>query len=294
MRRNFADILKSAKVDTKAEYQKLFGMVFDRNIQVSNTKRISTYDELGDYFLSFHFRGTCLSIKEFDELHGFRFEKDPPEFSIDHLITLCEYTYNMLIGYQTANGYQYGAMMPLPINVPFYLAQITQVIEAVGYMSLSKDKMTIFVEKDPAAIAVSESELIPEELSYKLFSYNHHKMKGQLEEKKSVLQQIAAIIEGKRDELKKADSTLEADLFFMFNNVNIRHNNVDPKLRSKYNKYVAQMSPEELEKWYDETYQMCLLSIMQLEHAERRQQINDLKTKIQDTKISAKDARKAK
>lgn len=91
MRRNFAQILKEAKIDIKSEYQKLYGMLYDRSIQVSNTKRISAYDELSDYFLGFYFRGTCLSIEEFNDVNGFHFEKEPEPFSIDDLILLCEY-----------------------------------------------------------------------------------------------------------------------------------------------------------------------------------------------------------
>lgn len=44
MRRNFAQILKDAKIDIKVEYQKLYGMLYDRSIQVSNTNRIGTFD----------------------------------------------------------------------------------------------------------------------------------------------------------------------------------------------------------------------------------------------------------
>ena len=51
MRRNFAQILKDAKIDIKVEYQKLYGMLYDRSIQVSNTNRISVYDELSTYFM---------------------------------------------------------------------------------------------------------------------------------------------------------------------------------------------------------------------------------------------------
>lgn len=95
MRRNFAQILKEAKIDIKSEYQKLYGMLYDRSIQVSNTKRISAYDELSDYFLGFYFRGTCLSIEEFNNVNGFHFEKEPEPFSIDNLILLCEYIENI-------------------------------------------------------------------------------------------------------------------------------------------------------------------------------------------------------
>ena len=97
MRRNFAQILKDAKIDIKAEYQKLYGLLYDRSIQVSNANRISVYDELSERFIGFYFRGTCLSIDEFDTIHGFHFEKAPVDFNIDKLILLCEYIENMLL-----------------------------------------------------------------------------------------------------------------------------------------------------------------------------------------------------
>ena len=101
MRRNFAQILQTAKIDPKQEYQKLYGMLFDKNFAVSNSNRISAYDELGECFLSFSFRGTCLSLDEFNDLHGFHFQKDPADFKIDDLISLCEYMENLLMAYQS-------------------------------------------------------------------------------------------------------------------------------------------------------------------------------------------------
>lgn len=132
MRQNFAQILKDAKIDIKVEYQKLYGMLYDRSIPVSNTNRISVYDELSTYFIAFCFRGTCLSLDEFNDLHGFHFEKDPTNFNIDHLISLCEYIENLLIAYQCvplSYPYGYGNMPTKLIDVQFYLQQISQVIE---------------------------------------------------------------------------------------------------------------------------------------------------------------------
>ena len=266
MRRTFAQILKDAKINIKSEYQKLYGMLYDRSIQISNTNRISVYDELSERFVGFYFRGTYLTIDEFNDLHDLHFEREPAGFDIDYLVSFCEYIYNMLMAYQMALGsfgYGFSPTMSTPINFQFFLMQINQVVEKIGYMQNNEDGATIFVEKSPAAIAVAESDLIPENLSYKLISYHHHAMKGDLEKKKAVLQQLAAILEAKRSDLKKADKILETDLFYIFNNLNIRHNNIDPKLKGYYKAYVAQMPSEELEKWYDETYQMCLLAFMQ-------------------------------
>lgn len=283
MRRNFAQILQEAKIDPKLEYQKLYGMLFDRNIPVSNSNRISAYDELSECFISFPFRGTCLTLEEFNDLNGFHFEKESDDFKIDDLVSLCEYMENLLMGYQSISmsfSYGYGNPRPQLINVQFYFQQISQVIEKIGYMQASQNGRTIFVEKSPAAVSVAESSLIPNGLSYQLISYNHYSMKGQLEAKKSVLIQLASLLEPKRDDLKTADKALENDLFYLFNNLNIRHNNVDPVDVGKYRPFVAQMESEELEHWYDETYQMCLLAFLQLEHLERKVEFDKLRAEI--------------
>lgn len=284
MRRNFAQILKDAKIDVKVEYQKLYGMLYDRSIQVSNTSWISAYDEFSTYFIAFHFRGTCLSLDEFNDLHGFHFEKDPTNFNIDHLISLCEYIENLLMAYQCVPlSYPYGCgNMPTKlINVQFYLQQISQVIEKIGYMQAEQNGLTIFVEKDPAAIAVAESEFIPESLSYRLISYNHYSMKGNLAEKKATLLDLANLLEPQRINLERIDKTFARDLFYAFNNFHIRHNNADPQ-SPKFKKPIGDLAKEQLEFWYDEVYQMCLLAILRLEHADRKKTFEALKSEIEN------------
>lgn len=284
MRRNFAQILKDAKIDVKVEYQKLYGMLYDRSIQVSNTSWISAYDEFSTYFIAFHFRGTCLSLDEFNNLHGFHFEKDPTNFNIDHLISLCEYIENLLMAYQCvplSYPYGYGNMPTKLINVQFYLQQISQVIEKIGYMQAEQNGLTIFVEKDPAAIAVAESEFIPESLSYRLISYNHYSMKGNLAEKKATLLDLANLLEPQRINLERIDKTFARDLFYAFNNFHIRHNNADPQ-SPKFKKPIGDLAKEQLEFWYDEVYQMCLLAILRLEHADRKKTFEALKSEIEN------------
>ena len=285
MRQNFAQILKDAKIDIKVEYQKLYGMLYDRSIPVSISIRISVYDELSTYFIAFCFRGTCLSLDEFNDLHGFHFEKDPTNFNIDHLISLCEYIENLLIAYQCvplSYPYGYGNMPTKLIDVQFYLQQISQVIEKIGYMQAKQNDLTIFVEKDPAAIAVAEGEFIPESLSYRLISYNHYSMKGNLAEKKTTLLDLANLLEPQRTNLERIDKTFSSDLFYTFNNFHIRHNNI-AQLGTKYKKPVGDLSDEQLEYWYDEVYQMCLLAFMRLEHIDRKKKFDSLKSQIEGT-----------
>ena len=45
--------------------------------------------------------------------------------------------------------------------------------------------------------------------------------------------------------------------------------------------YVANLADEELEKWYDETYQMLLLAMLEVDNIERNRKVNELKKKIE-------------
>lgn len=273
MRRNFAQILKEASIDIREEYAKLYGMMYGRSIQISDRKRISAHDEIGDAFCNFYFRGTCLSLEEFDSKHGFVFVENPADFSIDTLVSLCEYIYNMMVAYQcnAAYGYQ-------PLNVQFYLQQIDIVIEAVGYMRTQQDNFTIFVEKSPAAISVAE--IVPQEISYKIISYNHYSMKGNVQAKRETLRLLAILLEPQRKELESIDKSFTSDLFCAFNNFTIRHNNSDPTDTTKYKKAVAELPDEQLETVYDEVYQMCLLAFLRLDYNKNKQIIDIIKTQI--------------
>ena len=60
------------------------------------------------------------------------------------------------------------------------------------------------------------------------------------------------------------------------NNMNIRHNNCAEGDKN-YKKVVAKMSQDELESWYDETYQLCLLAFLELDNVERTKKVAELK-----------------
>ena len=132
------------------------------------------------------------------------------------------------------------------------------------------------------SIAIAEGEFIPESLSYRLISYNHYSMKGNLAEKKTTLLDLANLLEPQRTILERIDKTFSSDLFYTFNNFHIRHNNID-QLGTKYKKPVGDLSDEQLEYWYDEVYQMCLLAFMRLEHIDRKKKFDSLKSQIEGT-----------
>jgi cell division protein ZapA (FtsZ GTPase activity inhibitor) len=142
-----------------------------------------------------------------------------------------------------------------------------------------KNGIIDYVPKDQAAISVAE--IIDPDLSYKVIEYNHHSMKGDFSRKRDTILALADKLEPQRAELKKANSSLETDLFFLLNNINLRHNNNDPNGKN-YKAYIAGMKQENLEEWYDDTYQMCLLAFLELDNKERKDRVKQLKQDIQN------------
>lgn len=81
-----------------------------------------------------------------------------------------------------------------------------------------------------------------------------------------------------KNELKKVNAILEDNIRYLLNKINICHNNKEGKNALRY---VANLTDEELESWYDETYQMLLLSILELDNVERNKKVKELKRMIE-------------
>ncbi len=277
-RRNFAQILEEAKVDVRREYDRLYSSFYLQKVvdNFGNSLSLSEYCQVS--FINIPFRGTCLTLDDFDSFYNIHFEKVPSNFDLDYLILFCEYTYNFLIylkppyeNFSIHSSYQ------------IYLQQIYKVIEEIGYMySVNEKGITIFVPKSPEAISVSE--IIEPEVSYRVIEYNHYSLKGDIEKKKAILLLLADKIESKRIELRNINKTMETNIFMLFNNMNIRHDNCS-KESPHYIEYVANMPRNELEQWYDESYQLSLLAFLELDNVERNRKISDLKNYIGKGKV---------
>ena len=91
--------------------------------------------------------------------------------------------------------------------------------------------------------------------------YNRFSLKGDLEEKKVILKALGDVVEPilKSNEWKGcAYKQIGDDTRFLLNNFNIRHNNMDGTNKKEY---LSTITPEELERWYDKTYD-CLLAVI--------------------------------
>jgi hypothetical protein len=234
------------------------------------------------YFTEWKARGRCISTRDMmkrlnintDTNKMMDFNNETLKFLefILNMISLC----NKIIkdnNYDVTNEY-----ILLIRNIDIF-------IEHFGYTKYENedDETVIIIEKNEAAIAAAEAS--EPEIAKRIIQYNHYLLKGDIETKRGILLMMANELEPKRKELENLNSAFTKDLFFMFNNMNIRHNNID-KNDKNYNPFVASMNENDLENWYDEIYQMILFAKLLLDNKERQNIIKILKDNI-DNKRNA-------
>lgn len=151
-------------------------------------------------------------------------------------------------------------------------------LEKYNHKACFDNDRVLIIEDKPEVTAVAE--IVEEPLALSVIRYNHRSLQGEIEAKKQILLMLGSELEPKRKELERIDKQLSENIFFMLNNMNIRHNNRS-KSDKNYKAVVAKMKKNILEGWYDELYQMMLLAILILDNKTNREcEIKQLKDKI--------------
>lgn len=117
-------------------------------------------------------------------------------------------------------------------------------------------------------------EILLSNLNYE-YKYFEKEQQVLLVEKDAAVFAVADIVEEFKDNLDKG---LSSDFGYLANNINIRHNNLEGKHKKEY---LVTIDKEELEEWYDNTYQIMLLCILENNYRiELKNKIKEIKDKI--------------
>lgn len=233
-------------------------------------------------FKSWKGRGTCIDCNDMLETLDLKaILKDSENITENSVLNYLEYAANIL---RLVNNVKLIGSASYDMTNIYYAAQdnVKYCLEWLNYETkiFTKKDIVLVVEKNAAATSVAE--LVDEELAYSIISYNHFLLKGNIDEKRKILLKLANEIEPRRHELEKINYKLTDNIFFMLNNLNIRHNNRSIGDKN-YKEYVAKMSKSKLEEWYDEVYQEILLVNLLLDDEKRKVKIEELKRNIVET-----------
>lgn len=293
MRSNIFERLQESGYCIDSEIRKIHTL-FDSNVlqikQVNHyASKPETFQRAVDMF-AFHSwkqRGSLLNLYEFKEKVGIieiqgLIEAYPKQEITDgdKIMLYLEYILNIFLlalkvrekEYHIHNFENYRVIFD-DIKINMLRENIDIMLDNLnfGHHLIKDDEKIIITEKNAAVTAASE--IVAQELLIPTIEYNHHLLQGNIERKQEILKKFADDLEPKRKELKNLNQTTEDTLFYMFNKLNIRHNNSDIEI-------VANMDDEELEGWYDEIYQLILYCYLILDNKPRVDKLKDLKSKI--------------
>jgi len=220
-------------------------------------------------------RGRCVDVEDFLSLLDYKLLWATSVGDMNDLMTLIEIVYNFwyITDRGTSLRYQQDSdgrnFLLLKKIMDECLAQYNYKGEYFPYL-----EQLIVIEDKPEATAVAE--IVNNDLSYKVLRYNHYMLKGDLQAKKDILLALGADLEPKRKQIQAIDKDLEDGIFYILNNLNLRHNNKSVGDKN-YRQAVADMDDTTMEGWYDELYQMMLLAYLQLDQVMRNASVNALK-----------------
>ena len=254
MRKNFYQLLKEREFNPQREYSNLWSLFC---VEKSYYTGFGAYTMLywvdTELFRNFPFRGSFTSVMEMMGEFGI---KDRTVVTLDKLFVFCE----LLMAVLPERNISYDKHLSKQRKTIF--ENITYILEQTNHEArIDPNGNTIIVEKNKTATMAAQL-VTNTTVAFELIEYNHFAIKGHLAEKKAILTSVAGYIEpilNSKTLSSAGYKQLESDAGFVFNNFHIRHNN---KEGSKANDYIATISNNELEEWYDKAYELALSVII--------------------------------
>lgn len=230
-------------------------------------------------FDSWKNRGHFIDLSDFlESVHYDDYYEDAKVGDVEAFLALIEIVFNCwkMAELAVSNNENYECNRKLTLLFELMVDNLSRCNHTAIYDE--EKEQVLVVEDKPEVTAVAE--IVEPNIALELLRYNHHSIRGNIKQKKSILSALGAELEPRGKELASINNSFKDNIFFMLNNLNIRHNNCNPADKSKYKEYVANMDKEELESWYDELYQMILLAFLELEQRERNPKVAELKASI--------------
>ncbi len=263
----------SAEIDVGREVQKLAGLLEDVEIisikdewgRVEDSLSLEKY--IHRLFLRWKGRSTYLNpfdlkqVMDINDVQNCVPNEEQTTLYLEYLLNMIQLYESEQANYNTRNS-------SVNYDRDLYKALIENIFSLLSTLNLIRVEKTpdiiILVPNDAAVI---ESINIIESKSAKMavLEYNHISIRDNLTEKQKILHILAKDFESKKQMLTKSSEwkTLASDLGFLFNTLDIRHNNTEG---IKAVSAIQTMSELDLLKWYDTTYPLYLTAVLATEY----------------------------
>ena len=275
--------LLAEQFDIEKDIERMDLLFSDEKVITEGSGRSRNYYTIQEFvnihcFDDWKSRGHCLDIDDFLDCVDYdgNYRLSTSE-NIDACLTVIEIIYNFwtLASICCAQNEEFATQKGF-----VHLGNIMDdCLSRYNYKAVYNDEseQLLVIENRPEVTAVAE--IVEPDLALEVLRYNHRSMRGNIAQKKYILLILGSELEPKRKLLNSINSSMEDAIFFMLNNMNLRHNNCNTADKN-YRDFIANMDDDTLEHWYDELYQMMLLAFLELDQRERNSKIAELKANI--------------
>jgi len=264
-RRNIYDVVRNSPFDVESECTRINKLFCSK---VEGLPALRDVIDASFEGIPMAFRGRTLSIEDYNKTYGLDYPAYYRTDDIENLIGYCEYIMNFCT--QLEENEFYPMENEHEHAVETLRKTILSCMDEIGQVPAEKDVFTIFVDKNPAALAVAE--IVDEKLAFPVLEYNHHRLKGDLNRKQLLLKLFADDFESKRRQLKSIAGSVESQLGELMNKF-VRHDHSQTP-------YIGSLTEAQLEEIYDDIYQLYLLGNLQLDNLDRKKRMTEVLSAI--------------
>lgn len=243
MRNSIFDI--EIRLDINKEFKKIYRYLHyegntTRTLSGYNYSFLGAVDESA--FKHWPYRGTALNCIEYMEnigLYQYYFNGRTNINEVDFLYYI-EFIFNI---------YMYSSNM-VEIhdeNVLAIFNNIYKIVEQLNYQFIQQKDKYILVKRD--ADVDSVVDLVDDDIALLLLEYNDFKVVNNIKRKKEILKSIDLYIENDKSHFSKIDKDTYNSIGYIMNKFGINHV-IDDKYKN--------INEEELLKWYDKCYKLCI------------------------------------
>lgn len=281
MRQRISDKNKFPSFSLKTEYDKLNALfhnreAFGRILVLSQRMRpsISYFDCIQNMFLKWELRGTFTTLDEMMEALAVSERNFVDSVTEERLLDYIQFLVNAVVFVDTeVNSGKYAIYQVDTVICDALVENCCYLLEHLGAEMCEVDRELVIVYGNDVASVVKEQH---PDLSVSIVEYQKIDNRGDLQRKGEILCTLAKTLEPFENRFKGTEfNALCTDTTMLFNNIGARH---ALKSDDKVSFQFMTMKKEDLEKWYDNAFQMFLACMSVLPYLDVKGKLKTIKS----------------
>lgn len=289
-RKTFEDMLVELKFSPEIEFNTLWKMFyspiyseFPQQVWISLSSSIDCNKSImqlcneGFSLYPVEIRKTFRNIPDYIRALKIDFSSRAKDI-FDKYLLLCEYVATMLYGLCKSEIIN---ARDVELIISPTWRQIQDSLDNCGHKLILHNSVYCAVPINCSVIEAAK--VVAPSLSNDIMYYGHREMAGNIKGKRDILVHLCLHLEGVRQDVERISGSVANALFNMANQLEVRHNNIAEQ-SPKYKPFVASLSHEQLEHWYDNLFRLCIAAILAVdakpaldEYKEKQESMNKSK-----------------